>query len=347
MVGSRVKALTPPGDPASLLGRGWDDPVLQQMLSTWPAREYIDDESIEKAVESGRLSLFNFDLGVYLFLTDEDSFASRYGPSKTDGAITVGRVVLFGRFHSNVQPYASAIFDGVGAQSSFQAWTDAIGEPEWVHHVTGVVRKARWQVTEGVVDVSFAVSGECLLVSITPSLSREALTARSAAQQLHAQLLSPDGVLASLGKPLKSLDLVRSFPILGYESKLGEAAGYGKMDFSDEYGFELYAAARDELRVATLFDAQPSDLCLSGARYRTDLDFKCVQWEGPLPFGITFDDGPDTVLAKLGRPADHQDFDEMDGFHRWQFPFYDLHVLYSLAEDRVYRVTLLGRRRGE
>ncbi len=336
--------LTPPDDPARLLGRGWDDPELQQVVGAWPDREYIDDESIEKAVENGRLSLFNFDLGMYLFLTDGESFMSRYGATQTAGALHVGRVVLFGRFHANVKPYSGAVVDGLGTQSSFQDWTDAIGQPEWVHKIDDVVRKARWHVAERVVDVSFTASGECLLISLTPALSQEALAAQSAAQQLHAQLLSPDDVLASLGKPLSSSDLVRSFQAIDYASKLGEAPGYGMMDFSDDYGFELYAATRDQLKVQTPSEAQPSDLCLSGARYRTDLDFKCAPWQGPLPFGITFDDGPDTVLAKLGRPADQQEFDEMDGFHRWQFPFYDLHVLYSLPEDRVYRVTLLGRR---
>lgn len=333
------------GNPSSLLGRGWDDPVLQHALEGWPDREFIDQESIEKAVENGRLSLFNLNLGVYLSFTDNLSFMSRFGLTRSGGAITVCRVVLFGQYHKDVKRYDGPIYAGLGTRSPFVSWADALGRPEWVHSIDGAVRKARWLLGGSAVDVSFAPGGECRLVSISPAFTQEALATQASTRQLQAQILAPDGVIASLGLPLTNPRLLNSFHAAGYESKLDEASSYGEIDFSADHGFELYGAPRAVLNIAASDDVAPSTLCLSGARYRRDLDFKSVQWQGALPFGITFDDGPDTVMAKVGRAVESEDFDEMEGFHRWRFESFDLHVLYSLAEDCVYRVTLLGRKR--
>lgn len=331
--------------PAALLGLGWNDAALQNILKEWPDRPFIDDESVEKAVEDGRLSLFNLDLGVYLSLTDERSFMSRYGLTRSSGAITVCRVVLFGQFRQDVNRYEGAVFAGLDTRSSFQAWSEALGRSEWVHTVAGVVRKARWRPSGIVVDVSFTPVGECRLISITPAFTQDAIATQSARREVHAQILSPEGVISSLGAPLTSPDLMRSMQGVGYPSKLDEASSYGGIDFSSDQGFELYAAPRHALNFPTSENIPPATLCLSGARYRHDLDFKSVQWQGALPFGITFDDGPDTVLAKIGQPVESEDFDEMEGFHRWRFESFDLHILYSLAEDCVYRVTLLGRKK--
>lgn len=331
--------------PADLLGRGWDDPVLQRLLSAWPDRPYIDDESIERAVENGRLSLFNLDLGVYLFFADEPSFMARFGVGKSGGAITVCRVVLFGQYHMEVERYRGRLFAGLDTTCGIDAWVEALGRPEWTHQIGPTVRKARWLSRGVVVDVSFTSYGECLLVSLMPELSPEALGSRSETAERHAGLLSPDGVLASLGSPLSSPDLKEAFRSVMYEAKLHEASSHGEMDFSETDGFELYGAPAKTLQLDRPINAPGATLCLSGARYRHDLDFKSIQWQGPLPFGITFDDGPDTVLAKVGRPPDSESRDEMEGFHRWTFQSHDLHVLYSLAEDHVYRVTLLGRTR--
>ncbi len=329
--------------PADLLGRGWDDPVLQRLLSAWPDRLYIDNESIDKAVENGRMSLFNLDLGVYLFFSDEPSFMERFGLGRSGGAITVCRVVLFGCYSAEVERYQGRLFAGLDTACGFEAWENVLGRPEWTHRVGSVVRKARWHRHRVVVDVSFTPAGECLLVSLTPMFSPEAAEARSDASRRHAKVPSPDDVLASLGLPLSSPLLKNAFESVMYESKLHEASSHGEMDFSRSDGFELYAVPAKALRLGRPISAPPASLCLAGARYRHDLDFKSAQWQGPLPFGITFDDGPDTVQAKVGRAPDSESRDEMEGFHRWEFPTHDLHVLYSLAEDHVYRVTLLGK----
>lgn len=80
-------------------------------------------------------------------------------------------------------------------------------------------------------------------------LSEEALVIRSAARELHPRIPSPDGVIASLGKPLATPELLEAFRPVGHESKLEEAARYGEIDLSAEHGFELYAAAIQALKV--------------------------------------------------------------------------------------------------
>lgn len=329
--------------PLELLGRGWLDPGLQGLIATWPDRPFIDEESIEKAVVDGRLSLFDLEQGIYLFFTDAPSYMARFGVAKGEGPIVISRVVLFGSYHAHVAAYRGTTPGNVAMDARFDVWADALGRPEWIHDVAGVIRKARWLVDGAQADVSFTPSGECKLVSLTLPYAPEAQAMRAEARQRQLTLPGPDRILAALGTPISSDPVRAAFSAVDYAGKLPEASSYGEMDFSRTDGFELYAAPAECLFQERAKEASPGTLCLSGARYRCDLDFKSVQWEGPLLFGITFDDGPDTVVAKVGRAPDRQNMDEMQGHHRWRFGAFDLHILYSLAEDRVCRLTLLGR----
>lgn len=331
--------------PGDLLRRGWDDPTLQALIQDWPDRPYIDEESIEKAVEHGRMSLFNLEHGLYLFLTDAPSFMARYGIPESEGPIVLARVVCFGAYHPSVERFRGAVIGGLGVESRFDDLVKGLGRPEWTHDIHGTIRKARWCFGRYFVDVSFTINGECRLVSLTPLYSEEAVALHAEAKQRQKGLPAPAQILEALGTPLDDPALADAFRAVEFSSKLHEAISYGEMDFSHDDGFELYASPAEALALRRAIDVSPGTLCLSGARYRGDLDFKRTQWHGDLPFGITFDDGPDTVVAKVGRVADQESFDEMQGSHRWHFGNYDLHVLYSLAEDHVYRVTLLGRKK--
>ena len=327
--------------PLDLLGRGWADPELQGLIAAWPDRPYIDQESIDKAVEDGRLSLFNLELGIYLFFTDAPSYMARFGLPRSEGPVVVSRVVLFGRYHANVESFQQPILAGLTAGTQFDGWADALGRAQWVHEIGGTIRKARWAADSQLMDVSFNPSGECKLVSLTLPYAPEAELMRGEARQRQQTLPGPEQILMALGTPVTSDAVVAAFSSVDYVGKLPEASSHGEMDFSRTDGFELYVSPAES--PASASDLASGTPCLSGARYRCDLDFKSLQWQGALPFGITFDDGPDTVLTKVGRMPDKQRMDEMQGHHRWHLDGYDLHVLYSLAEDHVCRVTLLGR----
>ncbi|ANH67317.1 hypothetical protein [Mitsuaria sp. 7] len=331
--------------PVDHLGRGWSDPAVQRAVADWPDRPYIDRESIDKAVEDGRFSLFNLEQGIFLFFTDGPSYMARFGLAKSEGPIVISRVVLFGTYHDDVDPFQGPVLGELTTRSRLDAWADALGRAEWTHEVAGTVRKARWLADGVLVDVSFTPSGECKLVSLMPPYALEAEAMRSEARQRHGALPGPEQILVALGTPVSADAMKVAFDAVGYAGKLEEANSHGEMDFSRTDGFELYAAPAEVLNPRRAIDAPPATLCLSGARYRCDLDFKSLQWQGPLLFGITFDDGPDTVIAKVGRRPDRQSMDEMQGHHRWHLGAYDLHILYSLAEDHVSRVTLLGRKK--
>jgi len=329
--------------PAELVGCGWDDLCVQQLIKRWPDRPFIDEESIQKAEEDGRFSLFNLELGVYLFFTDAASFMARYGMPKSAGPIVLSRAVFFGAYHQDVERFQGAVIGELDVASRFDRWTSQLGQAEWTHEIGGTIRKARWRTDAYLVDVSFSAGGDCRLVSLMPVYCPEAVVLQAEAKQRHLALPTPAQVVEAIGTPLSDPALAAAFQPVDFASKLHEASSHGEMDFSRDDGFELYASPADALALDRPINVSAGAPCLSGSRYRSDLDFKSVQWQGSLPYDITFDDGPDTVVAKVGRVADRENFDEMQGSHRWHFGNYDLHVLYSLAEDHVYRVTLLGR----
>lgn len=334
-------------DYTTMLGCSLDDEPLGPLVRQWPAFDYIDDEDLATSRTQGRLSLFDSDHGLYLFFTDDRSYVERFGFAKTQGKLILARVTLFGDFHPDFACYSGPMPGGLSMTARFDAWEGQFGEPIDVQRINDVVRKARWKVDERFVDVSFQPAGQVRMVSFTPMLSELAIEARGEAARRHRALPAPDQLARLFGTPLAELAEMPALKTLELDQRTGEASSYGEIDFSREDGFEMYVRPGDKLDPVLLKGPDPSAIRLSSVRYRCDLDFKSQPWLGALPMGLEFDDCVETVVAKVGRPPDEQHFRVMDGSQSWYFTTLELHVLHSLAEDHVQRVTLRAHGRPE
>jgi len=67
-------------------------------------------------------------------------------------------------------------------------------------------------------------------------------------------------------------------------------------------------------------------------------------WLGTLPFGITFNDSPQTVLEKVGAPPVRQHDRDFEGQAFWEFAEFSMLVKYSTMENIVLSVSLLPPR---
>jgi hypothetical protein len=325
-----------------LLGHAYRSDVVQQLVQGWEQLDWIDEEDIAKACLDRRLSLINRDLGLYLFFTDYASYYERFGEPKSQGSLILSRVVLLLNFHEEYSIYQGALPLDLTLDDSYQQSVAKAGLPSksWMAK-DNTVSKARWLLDDMDVDVSFVRdSGAIKLISLSP----EPVQTWRIPALPRPDLPTPAQLTELFGQSLPNLNsnsMMNVFDLSACEDKINH---YKEADFSKQYGLELYFRPGKEFDQNQYAVAPTTDeLCLSGVRYRNDLDFSSNGYVGPLPWGLELDDTPDSTNAKAPGEPTEQLIDPEDGYQQWQTQVCDVHILYSYLEDRIYRVTLLAR----
>jgi hypothetical protein len=313
-----------------LLGHAWESARVQALVDGWEQRRWIDAEALKQARADHRLSLLNRAQGIYLFFTDADSHAARYGKPCSQGSLVLSRVSLLLHVGSPWAPYAGTLPLGLRADDRAGDVLQRLGPPADLWRAGAEVSKARWSTPDAEVDVSFERgTGRLRLVT----MARPAVVPPVSA----VAVPSPEQLASHFGRPLEQLAADAAFAPFALGSKAREIAAYGEADCSRELGIELYFKPGAEIA-----GAAP---CLSGVRYRADLDFQSSGYTGPLPWGLRMSDTMDVAMAKAASRPFKQALDGDDGYQLWRTALCDVHVLYSFLEDRIYRVTLLAHGR--
>jgi len=318
-----------------LLGRTLKSDEVQAVVNGWEQLEWVDEEDLEAARIDGRLSLMNHEVGLYLFFTTADRYTRRYGKPQGEDSLVLARIVFLLNFGRGFSPFSGPLPLGLAPAEHCESIMQRVSRPVRSWSVGGRVCKARWQPDNLDVDVSFSAQG-IKLVSVTPA-------PRTAGDHTPSMPLpTPAEFVDLFGMPLSSLRRRPELKGLNLGARVAEIGTYGEADFSAEYGLELYFKPGGEIDRGIYPGPQTNEPCLSGLRYRVDLDFSSTGYKGGLPKGLDFGDPVEVATAKVEVPPDKESFDEHDGYQRWHLARTDFHVLYSLMEDRIYRVTLLA-----
>ena len=324
-------------DVTFLLGRTWEDDQVQAFIAGWEQLEWIDEEDLDKAREDRRLSLMNEKLGLYLFFTDGASYRARYGRPRSSGDLILSRIACVFDYHPNWTPYNGELPLGLGAADTAATTISRLGEPARAWMAGPTLSKARWLTPEAIIDVSFVkATGGLKLVGLTPIP-----IASASPPQLS---LPTPGYLANLfGQSLATLQRDPQLQVFDLGDKEAEIHRYREVDYSAELGMELYFKPGVEMVDAWPGAPRNGEFCLSGARYRADMDFQSNGYTGPLPWGLDMEDTIDVVMHKAGLAPFKQAIDDRDGYQRWRTDVGDVQVLYRFLEDRIFWVSLLAR----
>lgn len=317
-----------------LLGHAWEDARVQALVEGWEQLDWMDDEDLKKARTDHRLSLMNPAQGIYLFFTDPDSHEARYGAPSGKGSLILSRVSLLLHFHPQWTPYAGSLPLALHADDIAGDVLQRLGQPAELWRVGLNVSKARWLSPQAEIDVSFERgTGRLKLVTMTrPRAARESVIA----------VPSPEQLAKQFGRPLAELQRDTHFAPFSLDRKAREIAEYGEVDCSEELGIELYFKPGAEMADTVPGAPRNAEPCLSGLRYRADMDFQSTGYAGPLPWGLRMSDTMDVAMAKAASRPFKEALNDDDGYQLWRTELCDVHVLYSFLEDRIYRVTLLA-----
>ena len=146
-------------------------------------------------------------------------------------------------------------------------------------------------------------------------------------------------VIGLFGKKADDPVLREIFVPLGLDRQARNGADQ-LADFRSTYGFELRLSKLAALTAEATGSA--SVLMLSQIMCYRDREMGARGWRGDLPFGIVFDDSPETVEDNIRRPPDGRVDEEFTGFAVWHFDAYSMCVYYSTMENMVLRVRVMA-----
>lgn len=143
-------------------------------------------------------------------------------------------------------------------------------------------------------------------------------------------------MIGLLGKNIDDIVFRQVFDPLGLDRQTRIDYTNQVIDFRQTYGLKLGlrkspAANKVSTKALLLHEIEclcPGELGVSG-------------WRGDMPFGIRFDDSPETMLGKVNLAPAHQEDQDFYGQAFWGLPDYSLEVTYSTMENIVLRVRML------
>lgn len=130
------------------------------------------------------------------------------------------------------------------------------------------------------------------------------------------------------------------FVPLGFDKQLDRVLHGKTAELRHSAGLEL-AFHRMPLSLAEPSQIMGSPVLSHVVLYR-DRELEARGWQGTLPMGIGFEDGPEEALQKVGRPPDEHSDTEFSGFMLWHLADYSLHVYYGTMDNLVLRVRIIA-----
>ncbi|MEI9411969.1 MULTISPECIES: hypothetical protein [unclassified Mesorhizobium] len=310
-----------------LLGRLSTDPDVQALLDSLKIirQPSVDiDEDGDDRILSAEDWLSNLQLGMELgfearaHLMGEDDFDPETEPM-------VLSQLYFYRNHADVKPYRGRLpfsigpdDDRNGVRAKFATY-----EPTRRSYL-----RDTWELPECRVTVSYVDDGArigfvlCLLrPPAMPADADDAALVPSIAQ-----------IARVMAKPLTHSEVRLTFAPLRLEQNLEEDETGSVASLTRHFGIELrfryLGGGRDQSLANVLF-------------YR-EHEAEGARWPGELPKGLSFDDSPEQVTQKIGRPPDQLLDEEFEGYATWHFVEYSLKVKYSTMENYVLCVQMVA-----
>lgn len=127
---------------------------------------------------------------------------------------------------------------------------------------------------------------------------------------------------------------------LGWDASLVDLSSCDEVpDYIRRGGVTLYFDPIQPVRVKRGHASTASVSAFSGFRLNRTGDMNSQGFAGVLPFGIKFCDTPQQAVDRVGTQPDRQVSGHDVGAYIWNFSDYRLHVMFSLIDYQVYRIS--------
>jgi hypothetical protein len=322
--------VTEPSDLLALLGLPSTDPRVEAVLRGYAVRNRphveIDPDDPDGPVVATEDWVKNSRAGIEFGFQDQAAWRGEDVVAFGRGPMVLTQIYFYG-LHPNVRPYAGALPYGLRLEDDRATARARLAAFESTRHSH---LRDTWDTPRCRVTTSHdAGSGSLQFVFCTlPEPPLAPLAYALAPPPSIAELV---GVL---DRPLSDAQVWRVLGRFGLVAKAGAIDETGQADFSDPHGIVV-----DFVRSDADAGGEPVVATLMLLRER---EFDGRGWTGPLPHAIAFDDSPQRVVEKVGRPPDRAADDATSGFAEWHEATHTLHVVHDGMSNRTMRVSLVA-----
>jgi hypothetical protein len=146
------------------------------------------------------------------------------------------------------------------------------------------------------------------------------------------------------GLDWKQVKFIKAISPLDVAEELEGEEDQREVDFLDECGLMLYFEEHGKLKTPHPKDTQQTgnSLVFAAVKFFRARDLEARQYTGELPFGLSFDESPQSVLRKIPHKPAKQNDGPTTGRVLWHFEQFSLQILYSTIENHIFRVMLMA-----
>lgn len=147
-----------------------------------------------------------------------------------------------------------------------------------------------------------------------------------------------ESLIKCIGYNSHDISIEKALDPIGWRFSKASSNQHEITELIRPYGLTLYFSQKDS-ETHRRSQSLPNELIFTGFRVNRRGDMQSKGFAGKLPYNIEFYDTPDDVLKKLGSPPDSHWTGDDIGFFKWNLTNYILHVMFSLIDYQVYRVS--------
>lgn len=142
------------------------------------------------------------------------------------------------------------------------------------------------------------------------------------------------------GENIDSTVIKKAVAPLNIRQRMLELDDKREADFTFESGFEMYF--QDNIKTNKNSRQHKYDLVFAAVKFFRARDRDARQWNGELPYGLSFNDSPPKVLEIIKTSPVIKEEGRLTGFFLWHFTTHSLHILYSTFDNQLLRITLMA-----
>jgi len=317
---------------AKLLGKLSTDPAVEAALVGHGVRRRprlaVDDSyDPDGLVVQSQDFVSNLSKGIEFGFQDENVFNHLDNVDAGEGPIILTEVYFYGK-RPGARPYPFALPFGLSLDDSRSIVREKMAALERTRRS---YMRDTWELPAFRVTVSYA-DGDTRIDFLVCMLRAETSELSDAAD---ASLPSAADMTRLLGKSIDDSAVLETFRPLGLvHHKTSSVSNDRVADLRKRRGIKL--------RFRRRFSAGQAALLLDQIEYVRPNGFESCGWQGSLPFGIRFDDSPDSVTEKVGLAPRRQADQDFVGEVFWELPEWSMRVKYSTMENFVLSVDLFA-----
>lgn len=198
---------------------------------------------------------------------------------------------------------------------------------------------------QAAINVSYAGDGGPVgIVHVRPPHLFDRRALGLAEVEIDARAVDLQQLIGCLGRSTYDADLEALLEPMGWHSSDFDMADCDEVPtLIRRYGLALYYRNAAENPALREQEFRHDGSVFAGFRVNRRGDLVSDGYAGHLPHGIQFHDAPEKVIERVGRAPDWRLIDLDTGSFKWKLPHYTLHVMFSLIDYQVYRVSCFAK----